>query len=321
MTTGFENLFMGQSPELLSLLRKAEIVAATEVTVLIQGESGTGKELLASSIHHQSPRKSKPFVVVNCAALPENLIESELFGHKKGAFTGADTTNPGRIRAAEGGTLFLDEIGELPLAAQAKLLRFIESGECQGVGEQKSFTANVRIVAATNRDLRQEISLKTFREDLFYRLNVVPLEIPPLRERTGDIPVLIKGMMTQMAKNHGLVAPALAKETHSILQNHPWPGNIRELKNLCERLVILCSGKKVQPQHLPDEFTPLPKAEGALAQIGITLPEGGLNLVDVEVNLIRAALNKTSGNQSRAAKLLGLTRDTLLYRMRKHALR
>ncbi|MCW9033360.1 MAG: sigma-54 dependent transcriptional regulator [Alphaproteobacteria bacterium] len=320
MSNAFETLFMGQSPELLNLLRTAEVVAATDVTVLIQGESGTGKELLAEALHQQSPRKDEPFIVVNCAALPENLVETELFGHKKGAFTGAESDNVGRIRSADKGTLFLDEVGELPLSTQAKLLRFLESGECQSVGETKPFTANVRIIAATNRDLRDQISNKAFREDLFYRLNVVPLELPPLRERTGDIPVLIKGMMKTLAASHGLDAPALAKETQKILQKHKWPGNIRELKNLCERLVILCSGKTIQPQHLPFEFNTTPTT-GTLAKIGITLPEGGLNLVDLEVDLIKAALDKTSGNQSRAAKLLGLTRDTLLYRMKKHALR
>ncbi|MCW8836667.1 MAG: sigma-54 dependent transcriptional regulator [Rhodospirillales bacterium] len=314
----FDQLFIGESPELLAVLRTAQVAAAADVTVLIQGESGTGKELLAHAIHDHSKRAGGPFVVINCAALPEGLVETELFGHRKGSFTGAERDNLGRIRAAEGGTLFLDEIGELPLSAQAKLLRFLESGECQPVGEARTVQVDTRVAAATNRDLADLVREGRFREDLFYRLNVVPLELPALRERTGDLPLLMAGLTKMFAETHGVEAPTFSREATKILRGYGWPGNIREARNFCERMVVLMGGRVVQPDHLPREISDAVSRPKSSAGYSISLPDGGLNLSELEETLIRQALEKAHGNRSRAARLLGLTRDTMLYRMKKY---
>lgn len=308
---------VGSSPSFQALLRSARLVAAADVTILIQGESGTGKELLAHTVHAGSRRAGGPFVSINCAALPEQLAESELFGHRKGAFTGAHCDVPGRVRAADGGTLFLDEVGELPLAVQAKLLRFLESGECQGVGDTVPRRVNVRVVAATNRNLATMVDAGTFRTDLFYRLNVVPLELPPLRERPGDLDILLRHLMTQLAAEHGLAAPRFEAGALKLLKTYPWPGNVRELRNFCERMLVLFHGRHVAAENLPQEIRSpsLPVSHG-----GFALPDTGINLDELEVDMIRQALYKTRGNRSRAARLLGLTRDTLLYRIRKHAI-
>jgi DNA-binding NtrC family response regulator len=312
----FEKSMKGNAPEFRALLRSAQIVAATDVTVLLLGESGTGKELLARAIHSESHRNSAPFVAINCAALPEALAESELFGHRRGAFTGAVNHNPGRIRCAEGGTLFLDEVGELPLNIQAKLLRFLESGECQPVGEGAPVHTNVRVIAATHRDLRQQVQLGTFREDLYYRLNVVPLELPPLCLRSDDIPMLIEHISSEMATQYGLAKPHFSSETLTVLRNYRWPGNVRELRNFCERMVVLLAGREVYPENLPHEM----RSVAALDSTPFTLPESGISLEELEQSLIRQALDKSRGNRSRAARLLGLTRDTLLYRLKKYAI-
>ncbi len=308
---------IGQSPELQATLRAAAITAATDVTILIQGESGSGKELLAHEIHRQSRRHNAEFVTINCAALPENLAESELFGHRKGAFTGAIGDQVGRVQAANGGTLFLDEVGELPLSIQAKLLRFLESGECQPVGQPRVESVDARIIAATNRDLYAAVQNGTFREDLYYRLNVVPLELPPLRERGKDIELLVSRLTSLLAMQHRLDTPRYSVTALEIMQAYAWPGNVRELRNVCERLLILFSGKTIQPENLPAELHHKDVGKGANKFV---LPESGIHLENLEVSMIQQALDKTRGNQSKAARLLGLTRGTLIYRMKKYAL-
>ncbi|HEY0720990.1 MAG TPA: sigma-54 dependent transcriptional regulator [Gammaproteobacteria bacterium] len=312
----FEQSMKGSAPEFRALLRSAQIAAATDVTVLLLGESGTGKELLAHAMHAESPRHAAPFVAINCAALPESLAESELFGHRKGAFTGAVNHNPGRIRSAEGGTLFLDEVGELPLNIQAKLLRFLESGECQAVGETCPVQSNVRIIAATHRDLYEQVQRGAFREDLYYRLNVVPLELPPLRQRCDDIPLLLEHLISELAARYELEAPRFSTAALTVLRGYRWPGNVRELRNFCERMVVLLAGREIQPGNLPREMqvAPVERANP------FALPDSGLRLEELEQSLIRQALDKTHGNRSRAARLLGLSRDTLLYRLKKYAI-
>ena len=314
----FDNTLLGDSPEFNSVIRSARIIAATDVTVLVLGESGTGKELLAHALHRSSPRQNAPFITINCAALPEQLVESELFGYRKGAFTGATDNQSGRIRAAEGGTLFLDEIGELPLNIQAKLLRFLESGECQAVGENTPRKVDVRVIAATNRDLYSQVRQGLFRADLYDRLNVVPLELPPLRQRRGDVICLLERLTTQLASQYGLEAPRYSSKALTRLEGYAWPGNIRELRNFCERMVVLLSGRTVEVENLPQEIS---RHQSISASKGpFTLPESGISLDELEQEMIRQALERARGNRSRAARLLGLSRDTLLYRIKKYAL-
>jgi two-component system response regulator HydG len=307
---------IGQSPNFEAMLRSARMVAATDVTVLICGETGTGKELLAKALQSHSPRTRKPFITLNCAALPESLVESELFGHRRGAFTGAVANQTGRLQAADGGSLFMDEVDSLPLPVQAKLLRFLETGDIQPVGDSLSQRVDVRIIAATNTSLEEKIANGEFRKDLFYRLNVVPLEIPPLRERMGDIKLLLHHFMRHFAAVHKLPPPTLSNGTLARLQEHDWPGNVRELRNVCERLCILLSGREIEEENLPEEFSKAPAAWGEFI-----LPEGGIHLEQMEIDLIQQALERTQGNRSRTARLLGISRDTLLYRMQKYNLR
>jgi transcriptional regulator with GAF, ATPase, and Fis domain len=256
---------------------------------------------------------------VNCAALPVQLAESELFGHRKGAFTGASSDGIGKLQAANGGTLFLDEIGELSLAVQAKLLRFLETGECQPIGQALNQKVDVRIIAATNRDLSLAVKEGSFRSDLYYRLYVVPLELPPLRDRPGDIPLLMKGLTDGLAKQYGMQPPRYSKATVKLLNSYSWPGNVRELKNFCERMLILFSGRLIEPTNLPTEFQQQYSAKTPVTD-GFELPDQGIRMQELEVSLIEQALSKTAGNRSRAARLLGLSRDTLLYRMKKYAI-
>lgn len=310
------NSIIGKSPALDSLIRSAKIVAATDVTVLIKGETGTGKEVLATAIQKASVRANKAFITLNCAALPESLIESELFGHKKGSFTGATTDKQGLFQAADGGTLFLDEINSLPLSIQAKLLRFLESGECLAVGDIKPYNVNVRVISATNSDLSQQIATGEFRQDLYFRLNVVPLELPPLAQRTEDIEHLINHFLAFFEDAYSIAAPKFSKQALKTLKAYQWPGNIRELRNLCERLSILLAGRTIEPDNLPPEFSA--KSNRAPEATDFTLPEIGLRLDSLEADLINQALNRTQGNRSKSAKLLGISRDTLLYRMQKH---
>ncbi len=311
-------MFIGQSPEIQSLLRSAKMVAATDVTVLVLGESGTGKELLAQTIHQESHRSSGPFIAINCSALPETLVESELFGHKKGAFTDATENNIGRIMAASGGTLFLDEIGELPFSIQAKLLRFLETGDVQAVGEAHPKKSNVRVVAATNRDLHQEVKAGNFRADLYYRLNIVPLELPPLRHRHSDIPIMVKAFFQEFAQRYAMEAPSVTKAALKKMEHWHWPGNVRELRNFCERSTILFNGQVIDTDNLPLELPEKESDHSLLSEF--KLPEDGIHFETLEREMITQALARADGNRSQAAKLLGLTRDTFLYRMKKHAL-
>lgn len=316
MVDNFDSI-IGHSPAIESLIRSARMVAATDVTVLIKGETGTGKEVLANAIQKDSARASKPFVTLNCAALPESLVESEIFGHKKGAFTGAIADKPGLFQAADGGTLFLDEINSLPLSMQAKLLRFLESGECLSIGSTRPYKVNVRIIAATNADLNKLIETGQFRRDLYFRLNVVPLELPSLQQRSEDIEALAKHFFAHFAAAHTLESPTLSKQTLKLLRSYRWPGNVRELRNLCERLSILLASKIIEPENLPHEFS---KPTETPTSSEFKLPESGIRLDEFEADIIQQALTRTKGNRSKSARLLGISRDTLLYRIQKHGL-
>ena len=306
---------IGRSPALAEVLNAARVVAAADVNVLIGGETGTGKELLGRLIHAEGPRRAAPFVSLNCASLSAPLAESQLFGHCRGAFTDASRDHEGFVTQAEGGTLFLDEVGELPLEVQAKLLRFLESGEYQPLGCGRTRHSRTRILAATNRDLAAEVRAGRFREDLYYRLAVVPLEMPPLRARLEDLPDLATHFLAGMASRHGLAPARLGRAALARLREHAWPGNVRELRNLCERLAIFLPGREIGPGNLPRDLGPVPAANP------FALPDQGIDLGAVERDLIRQALERTGGNQTRAARLLGLSRDTLVYRMKKYALR
>ncbi len=311
------NTNIGHSPAFESLIRSAQIIASTDVTILINGETGTGKEMMANAIQKSSLRADKPFITLNCAALSESLVEYELFCHKKGSFTGATSNKQGLFQAADGGTLFLDEINSLPLSIQTKLLRFLESGECLAIGDTTPYKVDARIIAATNADLTKQIANGEFREDLYFRLNVIPLEIPPLRSRTEDIDVLAKHFISTMSKTHSIAAPKFSKQTFNVLRSYKWPGNIRELRNLCERLCILLSGQTINPENLPHEFSTCVSAPEDSAFV---LPKLGLHLDDLEADMIYQALARTNGNRSKSARLLGITRDTLLYRIQKHGI-
>ncbi|MHB8921152.1 MAG: sigma-54 interaction domain-containing protein [Halothiobacillus sp.] len=307
-----------QSPVFESVLRSVQIVAATEATTLILGESGTGKELVAHALHSGSRRHAAPYVAVNCATFSESLAESQLFGHKRGAFTGAQADYVGMIRSADGGTLFLDEIAELSLPVQAKLLRFLETGEILSLGDTRAERVDVRLVAATHRDLAELVAEGRFRADLFYRLQVVPIELPPLRARQGDIDWLLARFMVEFAQRYDSHLPRLTATARGVIRRHPWPGNVRELRNLAERLVILHSGRAVDVDNLPHELRS--------AQLDVVkaprfdLPENGVDLEAIESDLLRQALARTGGNKSRAARLLNLSRDTFLYRLKKFSI-
>lgn len=357
--TAFHNM-VGKSEAMGQVRRLVDQVAATEANVLILGESGTGKEVVARHIHHASSRASGPFVPVNCGAIPAELLESELFGHEKGAFTGAISARKGRFELAEGGTLFLDEIGDMPMPMQVKLLRVLQERTFERVGGNKSIRADVRVVAATHRQLEQMIEEGDFREDLYYRLNVFPIEMPPLRERLDDIPMLIHELMSRL-DSEGSSRVHLSPRAINSLMEHEWPGNVRELANLIERLAILYPGQLVDVNHLPakyrysdiPEFQPEAYSveETAVAERdaltamfsepdddpmmdempgfhdspgAVVLPPEGVNLkemlADYEVDLIRQALEAQSGVVARAADMLSMRRTTLVEKMRKYGL-
>ncbi len=315
---------VGESPAMREMLALARKVAESEVSsVLLQGESGTGKDLVAKAIHYHSSRAERPFVAINCAALPGTLIESELFGYEKGAFTDAKARKEGLFEQAEGGTLFLDEIGELELSLQAKLLRGLEEGSFRRVGGLKDLPLDVRVIAASNRDLKTEGEAGRFRADLFYRLSVIQIDIPPLRERGDDVRVLAEHYMSsfrnRLRKNINSITPAAL----AAFRNYEWPGNVRELRNVIERAMILEDDDEITAKYLPrglagesfsaSEF----RSDGSRKREGFRLPSQGLSLEDVEMSLVRQALEQSGGNQTRAAELLGISRDQLRYRMKK----
>jgi two-component system NtrC family response regulator len=315
---GFESI-IGRSKSLLRVLEMAARVAQHDSTVLIQGETGTGKELLARAIHYNSRRKSQAFVTINCGAIPKDLIEAELFGFSRGAFTGAHANKPGKVEIADGGTLFLDEVGELPLEAQVKLLRLIQQGEIERVGATSPKVINVRIVAATNRNLQAMVEDGTFREDLFYRLAVVPLALPPLRERKDDIPEVAEHLFHKAKEKHGMQNVRVAPSVIARLTAYRWPGNIRELENLVERMLVLSNGEQITEEDLPAELRSVSQP-APNASLVLDIPEEGISLEGVERELLLRALEKAGGNQTKAARYLDISRRTFIYRMEKHGI-
>ncbi len=312
---------IGSSAAMRRLIEMIALVAPTEATVLITGESGTGKGLIARAIHAHSGRAEKPLIEVNCAAIPESLVESELFGHEKGSFTGADRQRRGRFALADGGTIFLDEIGDLPTSAQAKLLRVLQEGDIQRVGSDRALPVDVRVLAATNRDLTKMVSDGAFREDLFYRLNVVTIEAPPLRERVEDIPLLAQHFLKLFSEKNRKEVKGITPQAMDLLLKHPWPGNIRELENVMERSVILLRGEMVSERELP---AALLSRAAACADAGRPEEQEGVEreaasrLAEIEKQTILQVLDECGGNKSEAARRLGITRRTLKLKLRKY---
>lgn len=297
---------LGESSALENVLEQVRLVAPSKATVLLEGETGTGKELIAQAIHQNSELSRGPFVPVHCAALPANLLESELFGHEKGAFTGASERRVGRFEAANGGTLFLDEIGEIDASTQVKLLRFLETKSIERLGSMKSIEADARLVCATNQNLAEMVAANQFREDLFYRLNVVRLRMPPLRERADDIPLLLTHFLQAYAKENSLAAPALSDSALATLRAYRWPGNIRELRNFCENVVVLKRGGAISEYDLDPRFSTPPDATPEERA-----PTETLSMEENEKRLLRNALVRSGGNRTQAAKLMGISRRTL----------
>ena len=302
---------LGQSPQIRHLLRTLPMIAVSEASVLIYGETGTGKELVAKALHAESRRGDQKLITINCAALPLEGIEADLFGR---ANTSGEIEYRGRLLAAEGSTVFFDEVDALPLSVQAKVLRFLEAGECQLQGSHKLHVADVRILAATSADLQQEVAAGRFRADLFYRLQVVPITMPSLRECTDDIKLLLRHYSREFAGDNAVVR--YSKTIEHCLITYAWPGNVRELKNFCQRMALLYPGKALVEEDLPPEMLP----QVAASHHAFTLPPTGIDLAQVELDLIEQALDLAAGNRSRAARLLGISRDTLLYRMQKYSL-
>ncbi len=315
---GFDNI-VGTSKAMQEVFKMMEKLSKTDTTlVLLQGESGTGKDIIAKAIHYQSLRGDKPFVEINCTSIPETLIESELFGHEKSAFTDAKAMKKGLFELADTGTIFLDEIGDMALSTQAKLLKVIESKTFKRVGGTKDISVDVRIIAATNKDLAAMVREGKFREDLYYRLMVIPIYLPPLRERRDDIIPLVKYYIDEFNKDIRGRIKYISPEAEELLIRYPWPGNVRELKNVVERISILESGDTLLPEHLPPDIRGEAVSFGVKAgEFRIPFPEDGISLEKVEEDLIREALSIAKGNQTRAASLLSISRDTLRYRMKK----
>ena len=309
-----------EGPAMKEVLRVVQKVAPTNTTVLIEGESGTGKEVVARALHELSPRAERAFVAVNCGAIPEQLIESELFGHAKGAFTDARTARRGLFEEAEGGTLLLDEIGELPLAVQPALLRVLQEGEVRRVGDARSARVDVRVLAATNKDLAQLVAAGRFREDLFYRLNVVQLRLPPLRERTEEIAALATRFIDQQAARAGVPARPLSPRAMDLLMRYRWPGNVRELENALERALVLSDDESIEAESLPEAV----RAGAAPEPVPSRLDPDDLSVKRaqrvLEADLIRRALERTGGNRTRAAEMLELSPRALLYKIREYGL-
>jgi len=308
---------IGETPAMLQVRRLIDTIAPTDATVMILGETGTGKELVARSLHEKSRRADSAFIPVNCGALPENLVESELFGHRRGAFTGADRDRKGLFEVANGGTLFLDEVGELDKSIQVKLLRFLESGEIRRLGENDPFRVDVRVLCATHRDLHEMTATEQFREDLFFRLNTFEIHLPSLRERRSDIPLLARHMLTRFAaRRRGMTESMLTPEALETLQAHDWPGNIRELANAIERATILAGGGPIRPEHLPTQIPgrrPIgaTAAPSAVAGPHFQIPDGSPTLRDIEMKYIQVVLEKHNGNKPAASKELGISLKTL----------
>jgi len=317
---------VGRSPQMQDVFKKIAAVAGSDASVLLIGESGTGKELLARAVHYNSGRASGPFEAINCASIPETLLESELFGHEKGAFTGAIRQKPGKFEVAGGGTVFLDEVGEISLAAQVKLLRFLEERKFERVGGTESVSVDIRIVSATNQNLDERVREGRFREDLYFRLNVVRIDVPPLRDRRDDVPVLVAYFL-DLARGAGITSEAL-----ELLKNHAWPGNVRELRNAIERGVVLARGTPIRPEHLPESITsPRPMGESDLEArvrelveklIAQGTPGDLYHMVEArwEKALLRRVLEQTGSNQVKASELLGINRMTLRKKMEQYGL-
>ncbi|MFO8011930.1 MAG: sigma-54 dependent transcriptional regulator [Phycisphaerae bacterium] len=310
---GFEGI-IGQSPAIRRVVETCRQIAPTDATVLIEGESGTGKELVAKAIHNNSPRKPRNFVALNCAALSEGILESELFGHEKGAFTGAVSSRKGRFEHADGGTLFLDEVGDMPHPIQIKLLRVIENGEIVRVGSNEPRTVDVRLISASNRDLAGLVKQGAFREDLFFRLKVVRIVLPPLRERREDIPLLTEHYIRRLAEEHGKPVTAMTPEAQAVLSAYGWPGNVRELINTLETMVVLARGETLDVEDIPAEIRP-----------GEAVPEGGdlasgMSLQDAERMLIERTLRETEGNRQKTAEILGIGERTLYRKIKQYGL-
>lgn len=314
---------IGKSPAFEKVLQMVRRVAALPSTVAVHGESGAGKELVARALHNLSNRASKPFVAINCGGIPENLLESELFGHKKGAFTGAVEDKEGLFVVANGGTIFLDEIGEMPLMLQVKLLRVLDNSTVTPVGSTTDIKVDVRIISATNRDLEKMAEEGSFRSDLYYRLNVIPLQVPPLRERRDDIPLLCRHFVKQHAKNMGRENMEISPEAQSALTLYHWPGNVRELGNVMERAVALCGADMVGLEDLPENIRHC-KQESGPVSTAAHVPDEGMDMerliADLEIDLLKQALEKSRYSQKKAARLLGLTPRSLRYRLQKHGL-
>ncbi len=312
----FEDI-ISRNPEMERIFATLPLIADSQTTVLVTGESGTGKELVARALHNQSGRAERPFVAFNCAAVPETLIESELFGYRKGAFTDARQDKPGRIAQADGGTLFLDEVGDLPLSIQAKLLRFLQDRRYEPLGSSDTISADVRIIAATHVDLRQAVADGRFREDLFYRIHIIEIPLPPLSRRTEDIPLLVRHFVRNLSGSSHKNIAGVSDEALAMLVRYPWPGNIRELENAIEHAVVLCRSSRIGPEHLPPHLFATPVRPNAIdgtpgpAQI----MSGGLG--QLERDAILAALDRAGGNRTRAARELGIHRTTLLRKLKK----
>jgi transcriptional regulator with GAF, ATPase, and Fis domain len=291
---------IGRDAGMNELFETIRTVAESDVPVIIQGASGTGKELVAAAIHNEGPRANKPFVPVNCGALPEGLLESEFFGHVKGAFTGALRDKKGRFELAHGGTLFLDEVIDLPKDMQAKLLRVLQGGGFERVGDEKTISVDVRIVSAANRDLKREVERGNFRDDLYYRINVFPIHLPPLRERKNDIPLLIDHFLNKIIKDHSQNPPDISDKAMALMMDYNWPGNVRELENAIQFAVVKCGGRKIIPKYLPMELRDL---------AGLSPSRGPSKKLDID--RVKSALKQTGGNKAKAARLLGVGRATL----------
>ncbi len=305
-------LIVSDDARMRAVLDLVAQVGPSRASVLITGESGTGKELIAEAIHAASPRAQKPFVRLNCAALAESLLESELFGHERGAFTGAVGRRDGRFKQADGGTLLLDEISEVPMGTQVKLLRFLQERTFERVGGNETLKVDVRIIAATNKDLKEAIARGTFREDLFYRLNVVAIDLPPLRERKGDVPALANFFLRRYAAENGRAIEGIGEDALARLTSYAWPGNVRELENVVERAVVLCDGPQIEPKHLPASLVPTEERDGAP-------PIPGSTIADLERYAILKTLEACGGSTSKAAMLLGVSTRKIQYKLHEYA--